>query len=360
MKILTKSGYSDFQGIKNTGFQETLIIELESKSIEVSLQHRFVVDNNDILQMNLKVGDILETETGKEKITSIMSSYNEVFDVLQTEDSTYYQNGILNHNCDFIGSSHTLLNQKTLENLKSKKHLYVRDSKLKIYEDPLKNEKYILTVDQQKDGSDFFTVSIFKMTRFPFEQVQAQKLEVNYLLMPEYIFEWQESYNYQYVIIENNEGQGQSVQDSLLTEYEYENLHFDINTNSKTRKRKNHPGFRTNRANRPILLSTMKTFIEEEQLIIHDKDLIEEFKHFILINGKYQADDGYHDDLVMGTQFLFVPFIDTKNFDDFGQVLDILFDRNDNQNYDFMDNIIFGEFNQDFDENIVENNPLDF
>jgi hypothetical protein len=100
-------------------------------------------------------------------------------------------------------------------------------------------------------------------------------------------------------------------------------MHFD----AKQRQKKEHPGFRTTKSNRPVLLSTMQSFIEEGKLIIHDRDLIEEFKHFILINGKYQADDGYHDDLVMSTSFLFVPFIDIKNFDGFREVINALFDK---------------------------------
>lgn len=255
-----------------------------------------------------------------------------------------------NYQNEFVGSSMTLLKQETLENLKPKKPEYIRDNKLKVYQDPVEGERYIMTVDAQKDGTDYFTVNIIKITQFPFEQVQCQRLQVNYLLMPEYLYDWQCSYNYQYVIIENNEGQGQSVQDVLYTEYEYENLHFDMKLNTKTRKKKEHPGFRTTKGNRPILLITMKTFLEEEKLIIHDLDLIEEFKHFLLINGKYQADDGYHDDLVMGLSFLFVPFIDSQNFNDFGEVLGQLFDKDLDQDYNFMDNIVFGDFDQEYTE----------
>lgn len=268
-------------------------------------------------------------------------------DIVQKHGDIHFNQ---NYACQFLGSSQTLLNQETLGSLKSREPEYVRDGMLRVYKDPKAGEKYILTVDAQKDGSDYFTVNIFSISTFPFEQVQSQKLQINYLLMPDYILEWQESYNYQYVIIENNEGQGQSIQDVLYTEYEYENMHFDVNTNTKIRRKKEHPGFRTNRANRPILLSTMQSFLEEGKLVIHDKDLIEEFKHFILINGKYQADDGYHDDLVMGTSFLFVPFIDLKNFDGYRDVIDALYDKDTDQNFDFMDSIVFGSFDQDAED----------
>jgi hypothetical protein len=39
--------------------------------------------------------------------------------------------------------------------------------------------------------------------------------------------------------------------------------------------------------------------IEEKKLLIPDPDVISELSTFIEYRGSYQADDGYHDDLVM-------------------------------------------------------------
>lgn len=359
MKILTKSGFSNFHGVQSTGEQETLIFNLGKIKIEQSLGHRFVVNSEDVYQIDLNVGDFLETQDGLKEILSITPSYGETFDVLETKDNTYYQNGVLNHNCEFLGSQSTLLNQETLERLKGTEPIYIRDEMLKIWKDPQKGRKYILTVDQAKDGSDYFTVNIFDMTNFPFEQVQAQRLQIKYLIMPDYILEWAESYNYAYVIIENNEGQGQSIQDILHIEHEYENLHFDKKTSGKVRKNKDHPGFRTNKQNRGLILNYMKTFIEEGKLIIRDQDLVEEFKHFILVNGKYQQDQGYHDDLVMGCSFLFVPFVDLKNFDGYLEVIDALYERNEDSDFNFMDNILFGSFDQGPEEEAEKWETLD-
>lgn len=273
-------------------------------------------------------------------------------DTIQKYGEIYFNQNYAN---SFIGSSMTLLNQETLESLTSTPELYLRDDKLRIYKEPEKGEKYIMTVDGQKDGTDYFTVQVFKITNFPFEQVQAQRLQVNYLLMPDFLLEWQESYNYQYIIIENNEGQGQSVQDVLYLEHEYENIHFDKKQNTKIRQNKEHPGFRTTRGNRPVILNTLKTFLEEEKLIIHDQDLIEELHHFLLIKNKYQADDGYHDDMIMGQAFLFQPFIDIKNFDGFREVIQALYDKDSDSDFDFMDSIVFGSFDQEYVEDDLFN-----
>ena len=44
---------------------------------------------------------------------------------------------------------------------------------------------------------------------------------------------------------------------------------------------------------------TFKSLIEEKKLLIPDPDVISELSTFIEYRGSYQADDGYHDDLVM-------------------------------------------------------------
>jgi hypothetical protein len=53
------------------------------------------------------------------------------------------------------------------------------------------------------------------------------------------LYEWAEQYNFAYMIIENNEGAGQSIADVLFKEYEYENLHFDKKIGKKLDKTKN-------------------------------------------------------------------------------------------------------------------------
>lgn len=281
-----------------------------------------------------------------------------LWDNEEFKKSIIQKNGLVHFNQnyanDFVGSSMTLIDTEVMQDLKPKQALYTLDRKLKIYEEAIKGERYIMTVDPAKDGSDFFAVGIFKVTKFPFLQVASSKIQVNYLNMPSFLYEWAEQYNFAYMIIENNEGAGQSIADVLFKEYEYENLHFDKKIGTKTRQNKEYPGFRTTKGNRNTLISTMKTFIENGKLIISDVDLIEEFTHFLLIKNKYQADTGYHDDLIMSTALLFSPFLDVKNFEDFRSIVDVLYDRNEDFDEDISDSFIFGVFDQDYSEDRSE------
>jgi hypothetical protein len=227
-----------------------------------------------------------------------------------------------NYANEFLGSSYTLISGEKLKQMKSGEIEEKRDNKLKIYKYPEENHQYIMTVDAAKDGNDAFAVQIVDITDFRFEQVAVAKLQIDYLLMPEFLNEWCELYNMPYLIIENNEGAGQSVADQMYQTYEYENLHFDKTAGGKKKK---YPGFRTTVKSRKQIIQTLKLFIENNKLIINNKDTIDEFFQFILIKNKYQADDGAHDDMIMSLAMTFVPFVDTKNFEDMSLLIQALY-----------------------------------
>lgn len=273
-----------------------------------------------------------------------------------------------NYGCQFRGSSHTLISTEKLEKMEKAEIQELRDGKLKIYEYPEEGAKYIMTVDPAKDGSDFFAVQVLDITTFTFKQVASAKLQVDYLLMPEFIWEWAKFYNFPYLIIENNEGAGQSIADQMKNDYEYENLHYDKKSESQTtniaKSKKSFPGFRTTSKSRKQMLQTLKLFIENDKLIINDASTISEFFRFILVNNKYQADDGAHDDMIMSLAMAFVPFCNTKNFEDMRLVVKNLYMideyAEDNQNY-FADMLTIGTFDDYSDEDYrPDNEPREY
>lgn len=213
-----------------------------------------------------------------------------------------------NYENKFIGSSNTFVSSNILEALNSVEPLEIRDTKLKIYKKPEKGHKYIISVDPAKEGIDAFAIQVLDITSICFEQVASANLQVDYLTMPDYLNEYGQYYNNAFMIIENNEGAGQSIADIMRNDYEYENLYKDTG--------KKYPGFRTTAKTRSLILNTMRMFIENDKLKIHDRITINEFYSFILINNKYQADDGCHDDAVMSLALAFAPFCNTRNFED--------------------------------------------
>lgn len=244
--------------------------------------------------------------------------------------------------CEFLGSSHTLISGdvlKEIESVKPKDRIFVQGTEefVKIYEEPLENHKYILSVDPAKDGRDYFALHMIDVTKFPFKQVASGRLQIDYLLMPNFLYDFANSYNTAFTIIENNEGAGQSIADTLKRDFEYENLYYDRTGN----KFKNYPGFRTTTKSRAQLLETLKLLIENKKLEICDADTILELQRFILVKKKFQAEEGFHDDLVMSLAIAFCLFNDIQNFEDFKEVTKSIYSESET---DFADYITIGNF----------------
>lgn len=329
LKILTQSGYSTFAGIRQRT-RKTLKVSFETGDITVTPDHKFVVNNQEITAKDLKVGDFLQGTNGLVKVTSITNDKTQkVYDVLETEDHTYVTNDIISHNCQFLGSSSTLINSKILAQMNSVDPEYIRDNKLKVFEEPKKGHSYIMAVDPAKDGIDAFAIHVMDVTTINFVEVACAQLQIDYLKMPAWLDSWGKWYNYAFLIIENNEGAGQSIADIMFRDYEYENLYFDKQRalGTKAIKQKPYPGFRTTSKTRKLILDNLRTFIEQGKLEVRSKETIEEFYHFILIDEKYQADDGYHDDMIMSLAITFAPFCETKNFDDLKGMVDALYSK---------------------------------
>ena len=254
--------------------------------------------------------------------------------------------------CEFLGSSHTLISGdvlKEIESVKPKDRVFVQGTEefVKIYEEPLENHKYILSVDPAKDGRDYFALHMIDVTKFPFKQVASGRLQIDYLLMPNFLYDFANSYNTAFTIIENNEGAGQSIADTLKRDFEYENLYYDRTGN----KFKTYPGFRTTPKSRAQLLETLKLLIENKKLEICDSDTILELQRFILVKKKFQAEEGFHDDLVMSLAIAFCLFNDIQNFEDFKEVTKSIYSESDT---DFADCITIGNFDDGTEINNFE------
>ena len=249
-----------------------------------------------------------------------------------------------NFACSFVGSSLTLVSPEILESLTPSNYEYLRDCRLKIYKEPEKNHIYFLAVDGAKSGEDALTVQIVDLSKKPFEQVaSAQLFKCNFQKMPVFIDEWGRLYNTALVIVENNEGAGTYIASVLKINYDYPNLFYE-------KKKKEEPGFRTTVKTRPQILDILKLFLDNKLLILHDEETIKELGTFISKNGKYQAENGFHDDLIMCLAVLFAPFCDTKNFDDITKVIESLYSESENSENLLSNHLVIGNFDTEDDE----------
>lgn len=337
LKIMTQSGWSAFKGVRKTRHTQVYTIVTQKRKFTTSLSHRFYYNNKWSFSSEVAVGDLLDGSRvlGVYRLDLRHPNYVDLYDILETGDGTYLASDTVNHNC-FIGSSYTLLSADAMTALTAKDPLEQRSNILNIFEYPVEGHKYIIAVDPAKDGIDGFAVCILDITTFPFKQVAACSTDIDYFLMPEYLDEWGKMYNSGLIIVENNEGAGQSIADMLWRDYEYENLYFD----KKAGKR--YPGFRTTPRSRKLILDTMKMFAENGNLEIVDIKTINELYTFILINGKYQADEGCHDDRVMALALAFAPFSAIKNFTEAKDMIKSFYSKD--SDFDFTEHLMIGYF----------------
>ena len=221
-----------------------------------------------------------------------------------------------NYGNSFVGSSETLIAPEVLAELQHRNPIAVWDDMLRIYFEPQQNHTYIMSVDAAKEGKDYFAIQVIDVSEMPFKQVAAANLQVDYLTMPDFLYEWGARFNTAHMIIENNEGAGQSIADMLVNHFEYPNIYYQDN-------KYKYPGFRTTKSTRDSIIRMLQILINSHKLEIVDKETISEFQRFELVNDKYQASSG-HDDLVMALAISIAPMTNMDNFSDFGKFLDAL------------------------------------
>ena len=207
--------------------------------------------------------------------------------------------------CEFMGSSGTLISASALQSLAFVKPIYLSENGIKIYKQPVKNRNYMIIVDTSRGkGLDYSAAVVVDTTEMPYEVVCVYRdNEISPLVYPSILKKLGSYYNEAYQLIEINDN-GQQVVDSLFDDYEYENL-------ISTMQNKNKPvitggygrqvqrGIRTTKSVKRLGCSILKNLIEGQKLHITDFDIISELSTFIARGASFEAEEGSHDDLVM-------------------------------------------------------------
>jgi len=208
--------------------------------------------------------------------------------------------------CSFLGSSNTLISTDKLMAMPYKPTIYSNDG-LDVYQEPVQNHTYVMVCDVSRGvGLDYSAFSVFDVTRQPYRQVaKYRKNDISPMLYPNVIYTTAQKFNEAFVLVEVNDI-GQQVSDILYHDMEYENMMM-VTMHGRNGQQigggfsKNvSMGIRTTKQVKRIGCATLKDLIERDNLIIEDFDTISELTTFIGKSTSWEADEGAHDDLVMG------------------------------------------------------------
>jgi hypothetical protein len=206
--------------------------------------------------------------------------------------------------CNFLGSSLTLIKADVIARMSPDNIIYTKDG-LDIYEKPSAGHTYCMVCDVAKGvGGDYSSFQIIDITETPYRVVgKYRDNQISPILYPSVIYKIGKEYNNAYVLLEINISE--QVAHILYSEMEYENILFVTrHTMGQTVSGgfgggKTQLGVVTDKKIKRIGCHNFKALVEENKLIINDADTISEISTFIEKKGSYEADEGYHDDLVM-------------------------------------------------------------
>jgi len=223
----------------------------------------------------------------------------------QTIENTSQRQFNQEYNCEFLGSSNTLIDASKLGTIPYADPISKKGSVDK-FEEVIPGHTYLVSVDTSRgSGIDYSAFIVFDITSVPYRVVAKYRdNEIESLVYPTIIYNVGRHYNYAYVLVEVNDI-GQQVANILLHDLEYENV---LSTRSKGRAGQNIGGgagvkyglgVRTTTQVKRIGCANFKSLVENDKIIINDYDLLYEMFRFIEHNNKYEAEEGEHDDLVM-------------------------------------------------------------
>lgn len=328
LKILTPYGYEEFYGVNKIVRDNYMRLSFSnSREIKCSLDHPFMLANGLTKKAkDLTHYDLIQTKNGSCFILSseVINTPIELFDIVNSGEShTYYTNDVLSHNCEFHGSSGTLISGKTLEQLVHITPIQ-SDDFFNIYEYPKENHLYIAIVDTcEGKGKDYSVVNVIDVTNFPYRQVAIYRNNtIDPITFVEPVYRICRKYNDAFCIVESNLD-GITVVRALYHDLGYENI-----LNSTTKGGENVLTYSSNRSELGLLqtpktkrlgCSFLKSMIENQSIILQDYNTIHELASFSKKGSSYAAEKGKNDDTTI-TLVMFAWFVNQDFFADFSDV----------------------------------------
>ena len=208
----------------------------------------------------------------------------------------------------FHGRGNTLISANHLLAQQSKDPEFFKDN-LYIYEQPIDEHEYVITVDVAKGrGQDYSTFTVIDVSSQPFTQVAVfRDNNISPMLLPDLLYKYGKTYNDAYIVIESND-QGAVVCNGLYYDLEYENMFVESSIKA------NALGVTMTRRVKRIGCSGIKDLIEQGKLKIQDSQTIVEMSTFVSKGNSFMAIAPNHDDLMMNL-VLFAWFTTTDIFE---------------------------------------------
>lgn len=355
-KILTNTGYKTFDGISFNGIQEVFKITFEdATTLTATETHEIYTDWFNTKPISkLKIGDsvLCQNDVYKEIKEIISNGKQKVYDVLEVDGvNRFYANGVLVHNCEFVGQTGTLVDSTTMKRLMAEtnnlSYSFVIDGDIRFYKDLDRNMKYLVAIDPSMGVSgDFSAIQVFEFPSF----IQVAEWQSDKLNQNEQVDKLKNLIDWMYAdlkakkcrspeiywSLENNSvGEGfictlreKSINEGYEKPQDYIKYGIIITENGNKRI-----GFTTTKRTKTMACAQLKNFLENNKMKINSKEYVKELSNFTLKEVNYSANAaGQHDDLITASLTVMLMYIQNKNS------FDLDLPKTDNARYEFLDN----------------------
>lgn len=207
--------------------------------------------------------------------------------------------------CEFIGSSNTLISPSKLKDLIYENPIE-QNEHVRIYETPKKDHTYVSIVDTARGvNKDNSTCVVIDITE-PVAKVVAcyENNNISPTVFPEVIAGIHKRYNKSFILVESNDIGG-TVVSTLHNEFELDNILMSISSGRAGQVLSS--GFGTGNQYFGVRMTmqvkrngcmNLKALIENDQLIINDINILHELTNFAQKGQSFEAETGT-DDLVI-------------------------------------------------------------
>lgn len=296
--IKTPNGFEPFAGISNNGKKQTFKIIFDNNSeIEGTDDHiLFLLDGSEIKIQDIKIDDILMGIANKRVTQIILGDIIDVYDIIEIPSHTFFANGILSHNCEFISNDPLLFSSRYVITYKTDP-LPEPDARGVVWFDSIDSSKtHLIAVDPATgSGSDYTVILLYS---FP-DMQQIAEFRSNVMSSPlaynivKYMLKLLQSKGVEtvYWSLENN-----GVGEGMLSLQSIDENPVEIGE-LLSDKGKRRLGFNTGK-NKLTLCITFKQMFETGRIKIKSKNTINEMKNFVRKNGSYSARSGSTDDTI--------------------------------------------------------------
>ena len=302
-EVLTPFGFVPFDFVaKKHG--DALKVTFDNTVLKCALNHKVQLTNGTFVEAkSLKVGDIVSPCHRVVSVELIGSM--DLFDLVNVANPnhSYYTNGLVSHNCEFMGSAQTLIDGVKVSQMPFIKPKSENNG-LNIFVPPNKSHSYIMTVDVARGrGLDYSAFIIFDVTKMPYEIVATFKNnKISPIEYPTLINMVARRYNDCQILIENND-LGESIGNELWYTHEYAEV---LWTKDGKISGSGIIGVKTTKGLKTKGCSNIKEIIDNDQLIINDFRVLEELSVYVLgKGGVYSAQDTNINDDLCSCLFLF-------------------------------------------------------